>query len=214
MRVPFVLYADFESFIKSIDTCQSDPSRPYTIQYQLHTPSSFCYYIKCYDDQLYSSKLVTSTIKKDDDDVVGALIDSLESNVKDIYDKFFKFPKKKIWIDVEKEKFNAATTCHICGENFKDKSNSNHAHVAGKINYFGGPCKCMLCNVEMDDFTKVRDHCHITCEFRGAAHSLCNLRYQIPSFIPVVFHNLSDYNSHLFIKKLAGKNGKTSAAFQ
>ena len=74
MRVPFVVYADFESFIKPIDTCQSDPSRPYTTQYQHHTPS---YYIKCYDDQLYSSKLVTFTIEKYDNDVVGAFIASL-----------------------------------------------------------------------------------------------------------------------------------------
>ena len=72
----------------------------------------------------------------------------------------------------------------------------------------------MLCNVEMDDFTKVRDHCHITGEFRGAAYSLCNLRYQIPSFIPVVFHNLSGYDSHLFIKNWLAKMGKISAAFQ
>ena len=214
MRVPFVVYADFESFIKPIDTCQSDPRMPYTTQYQHHTPSSFCYYIKCYNGQLYSSKLVTFTIEKDDDDVVRAFIASLESNVKDIYDKFFKFPKKMIWTDVEKEKFNAATNCHICGENFEEKNNFNHAHVARKINYFGGPRKCMLCNVEMDDFTKVRDHCHITGEFRGAAYSLCNLTYQIPSFIPVVFHNLSGYDSHLFIKNWLAKMGKISAAFQ
>ena len=208
MRVPFVVYADFESFIKPSDTCQSDTSRPYTTQYQHHTPSSFCYYIKCYDDQLYLSKLVTFTIEKDDDDVVRAFIASLESNVKDIYDKFFKFPKKMIWTDIEKEKFNAATNCHICGEKFENKNNFNHGHVARKINYFRGPRKCMLCNVEMDEFTKVRDHCHITGEFRGAAHSLCNFIYQIPSFIPVVFHNLSGYDSHLFIKKLADKNGE------
>ena len=35
-------------------------------------------------------------------------------------------------------------------------------------------------------------------------HSLCNLRYKIPSYIPGVFHNLSGYNSHLFIRELGG----------
>ena len=50
---------------------------------------------------------------------------------------------------------------------------------------------------------KVRDHCHYSGIYRGAAHSLCNLQYKTPSYIPVVFHNLSGYDAHLFIKKLA-----------
>ena len=53
---------------------------------------------------------------------------------------------------------------------------------------------------------KVRDHCHYTSKYRGPAHSFCSLRYRIPSYIPVVFHNLSDYDSHLFIREL----GKSS----
>ena len=38
--------------------------------------------------------------------------------------------------------------------------------------------------------------------YRGPAHSLCNLRYKIPSYIPVVFHILSGYDAHLFIRDL------------
>ena len=34
----------------------------------------------------------------------------------------------------------------------------------------------------------------------------CNRNYRIPKFIPVVFHNLSNYDSHLFIKKMFIKN--------
>ena len=49
---------------------------------------------------------------------------------------------------------------------------------------------------------KVRDHCHYTGLYRGPAHSLCNLRYKIPSYITVVFHNLSGYDAHLFIREL------------
>ena len=32
---------------------------------------------------------------------------------------------------------------------------------------------------------KVRDHCHYTGKYRGAAHNICNLRYKIPKEIPV-----------------------------
>jgi len=50
------------------------------------------------------------------------------------------------------------------------------------------------------------DHCHLTGKFRGAAHNDCNLNYKVPKFIPIVLHNLSGYDSHLFIKRLAGTN--------
>ena len=50
---------------------------------------------------------------------------------------------------------------------------------------------------------KVRDHCHYTRKFRGAAHSVCSLRYKVPKEIPIVFHNGSTYDYHFIIKKLA-----------
>ena len=65
--------------------------------------------------------------------------------------------------------------------------------------------KCHIC---YKPFTlrdpKVRDHCHYTGLYRGPAHSLYNLRYKIPSYIPVVFHNFSGYDAHLFIRELGG----------
>ena len=50
---------------------------------------------------------------------------------------------------------------------------------------------------------KVKDHCHYTGKFRGAAHSICNLRYKILREIPVAFHNGSAYYYHFMIKQLA-----------
>ena len=52
-------------------------------------------------------------------------------------------------------------------------------------------------------YHKVRDHCHYTGKFRGAAHSICNLRYKTPKEIPIVFHNGSTYDYHFIINKLA-----------
>ena len=49
---------------------------------------------------------------------------------------------------------------------------------------------------------KVRDHCHYTGQYRGAAHSICNLKYSVPKKIPTVFHNVSNYDYHFIIKKL------------
>ena len=52
-------------------------------------------------------------------------------------------------------------------------------------------------------YCKVRDHCHYTGKFRGAAHNNCNLRYKIPKEIPIVFHNGSSYDYHFIIEQLA-----------
>ena len=49
---------------------------------------------------------------------------------------------------------------------------------------------------------KVKDHCHYTGKYRGAAHNICNLRYKVPKEIPVVFHNDSTYDYHFIIKEL------------
>ena len=49
----------------------------------------------------------------------------------------------------------------------------------------------------------MRDHCHYTGKYRGAAHSSCNLAHRIPKHVPVVFHNLSNYDAHIIIRELA-----------
>ena len=58
---------------------------------------------------------------------------------------------------------------------------------------------CPICNEELGE-DRVRDYCHLSCKFRGAAHEVCNLKYKVRTFFLVVFHNLSSYDSHLFIK--------------
>ena len=63
---------------------------------------------------------------------------------------------------------------------------------------------CYICKKGFTkDNKKVRDHCHYTGKYRGAAHSICNLRYKIPKEIPVVFHNGSTYDYNFIIKQLA-----------
>ena len=62
---------------------------------------------------------------------------------------------------------------------------------------------CLECFKPWDE--KVRHHCHYTGKYRGAAHQKCNLWYTIPHYILVVFHNLSGYDAHLFIRELGKK---------
>ncbi len=63
--------------------------------------------------------------------------------------------------------------------------------------------KCHFCKKEFTEADKkVRDHCHITGEFRGAAHQSCNLNVRTSLKIPVFFHNGSGYDFKHFIRKL------------
>ena len=69
-------------------------------------------------------------------------------------------------------------------------------------------CKRWFCYDENKEkefklYEKVRDHCHYTGKFRGAAHSICNLEHKVTKKIPVVFHNGSSYDYYFIIKQLA-----------
>ena len=55
------------------------------------------------------------------------------------------------------------------------------------------------------DDKKVKDHCHFTGKYRGAAHNECNMNYKITKNIPIVFHNLSLHDGHFMIKELANE---------
>ena len=168
-RAPFVVYADFESMVKPLDTCEPDPNRSYTLKYQKHEPVSFVYYIKSFNESVYKSTLRKYVKEKEEDpDPVDVFINWLEEDVKIISELG---NEKMVITPEEQEEFNQASNCWICGQ---------------------------LLNLG----DRVRDHCHFTGRYRGAAHNRCNLKYSKPNNISVFFHNLSGYDSHLFIKKL------------
>ena len=85
MQVLFIEYTDFESFTPQLSTYQPNHGKSYTIRYLKHTPSGFCYHIKCFDDTLYSQELVTFVKEYDVDDVAQIFIDTFEKNIKNIY---------------------------------------------------------------------------------------------------------------------------------
>ena len=76
------------------------------------------------------------------------------------------------------------------------KKNSKYCHICKtRFNYDKD-------NEHYESYRKVRDHDHYTGKYRRAAHSKCNLEYQIPKEIPVVFHNGSKYDYHFIINEL------------
>ena len=67
---------------------------------------------------------------------------------------------------------------------------------------FNQASNCWICEKLLNLQDRVRDHCHFTGRYRGAACNICNLKYRKPNNISVFFHNLSGYDSHLLVKKL------------
>ena len=60
---------------------------------------------------------------------------------------------------------------------------------------------CWICEKLIDD-EKVRDHCHMTGKFRGAAHWSYNINLQLTKKVPVIFHNLRGYDRYLIFDEL------------
>ena len=91
-------------------------------------------------------------------------------NLRERATKIINYEKKKmIPLTVKEEKYhNKRKICYICKKEFNTNDKKHY---------------------------KVKDHCHYTGTYRGAAHNICNLRYKIPKEIPTVFHNGSTYDT-------------------
>ena len=62
---------------------------------------------------------------------------------------------------------------------------------------------CWICKKLIEnDNENVRDHCHVTGKFRGAAHQGCNINFQLTKKVPVILHNLRGCDSHLIFCEL------------
>ena len=171
-KIPFVIYADFESFVEPVD---KKIGKGATTQYQKHAPSGFCYTIKCMDESIYKGKTVIYTMKEDGEAIGKKFVEYLENDLKEVY-KILKTTIPIRMTDQEEANFKNAKVCYACEE---DSEND-----------------------------RVRDHCHLTGKYRGPAHSICNIKMRVPEFVPVLFHNLEGYDSHLFIKSLGLSEGK------
>ena len=170
-KVPFIMYADFESLLEPIQEPSKNPSGNWTTVTNNHIPSGWCVcseftYGKVQNPlTLYRGK---DCIKKFCSHIIG--------EARRLYRAFPEHRMKPLTSN-QNEKYKKSKRCHICSRPFTLKE------------------------------PKVRDHCHYTGNCGGAAHRNCNLQYKIPSYIPIVFHNLAGYDAHLFIRELAASGG-------
>ena len=176
--VPFVIYADLESLLIPIQGPTKNPIKSYSFKKNEHKPCSYGYKTVCSLDDKLSSPYKTFRGKNS----ITKFFTSLFQEEKRIYECMKKFKKTPIIMtNDEIKKYCTETNCYVCGTKFDNKEPSKK---------------------------KVKDHCHITGKFRGAACNDCNLKLRLTRKIPVIFHNLRGYDSHLLMQKLGQFNKK------
>ena len=90
-----------------------------------------------------------------------------------------------------------------CKKIMKKHINKNSIMTEEEEHLFQESNNCWICKKLIDnDDEKVKDRCHVTGKFRGAAHWNCNINFQLTKKIPVIFHNLKGYDSHLIFSEL------------
>ena len=80
--------------------------------------------------------------------------------------------------------------------------NKNLVMTVEEIEKFKRSNTCWISAKLIDFDNKVRDHCPITRKYRGVA------QLKISKNVPVIFHNLKGYDSHLIFKELSKYNCK------
>ena len=130
------------------------------------------------DETVYPTKTVLRTASHEGEDMGKSFVETLSEDLKPIY-KILKKPKPISMTESDKNRHKKTESCYACGIQFATART-----------------------------VKCADHCHITGKYRGAACGKCNLRMRVPTFVPVLFHNLEGYDAHLFVKSLGLEKGE------
>ncbi len=142
------------------------------------------------DESVYKTKTVLHTAEHEGEDIGKMFVESLTEDMRLVYE-ILKNNEPMVMSEVDKKHHTESRNCYACGDRFGNI----------RTNEFNG---------EEEGVIKCRDHCHITSKYRGAACDKCNLRMRVPMFVPILFHNLEGYDSHLFIRSLGLTEGNIS----
>jgi hypothetical protein len=114
---------------------------------------------------------------------VDEFVESIKQIVREYHRMLQKYRKPDLTIE-EWEIYNSSTTCWVCNKPF-----SHEPEISSKGNIW-------------EPNQKVIDHDHLTGKYVGAAHTTCNFKRKSNTFIPIFFHNLSNYDAHHMVHLL------------
>lgn len=148
-------------------------------KYQKHEPNSYALMLKSTltDDQLEYYNLTSKPKIYRGENVAKHFIDELYDIAAKVEILYSHMIPMEELTDYQQAIHEAAAHCYICDQIFTELN------------------------------PKVKDHDHLTGEYRGPACNSCNINYKLPKFIPVVLHNLQKYDSHMIIPELGRDSG-------
>ena len=153
MKAPFITYADTETLLEKIDICHCNPKKSSTTKRNKHTFFGYSLFTHC---------LFDTTKSKHDCYRSKDCIKHFSKDLRKHARKITNYENKEI-IPLTKEEnksYLERKVCHIWKKEFSN--NDDNGIVFDK------------------KYRKVRDHCHYTGKYIGAAHNVCNLRYKTP----------------------------------
>ena len=172
IRVPFVIYADFETINKKMELehMNEGSSTTHLVEFEA---CGYSYQVVCTNDK-YTKPPVVYRGKNAVDGFLEDLLKE-ETYIRNILSEI----EPLIMSEKAESEFQSATNCYICGRQFNEKliKVRDHAHE-GKSGCNSSP-----------QYTN----------YRGASCQRCNLNLQNPTFIPVVMHNCRGFDSHLIM---------------
>lgn len=177
IRVPFVIYADFEALATKYDSCLPNPNKSSTTHQTIFDPCGYAYQVVCANDKYSKPPVVYRGIN-----AATHFIDQIMEEEIYIKEKLSN-PEPLIMNNETEFQFQNAKNCHICGKVFTadDIKVRDHVHIG--LN---------------DDINSP-----LYSNYRGAACQACNLNLKEPNFIPVIFHNLVGFDSHPLVLALS-----------
>ena len=237
MKVPYVVYVDFECILRKVQGCEPSPEASFTVKTENHVPCGFSYTAVRSDGKIYGP------FNYRGEDAVYVFLRWWQDHEKQMRAEL-ENKRPLVMTEEDWNKHRTATDCHICNKSLvRDKllgSVSVHNPYTGV--YCGqGHRNCLF--TEMKKFTgqphekikpiikpkqencffckrpllvenykdSVKDHDHITGIYRGAAHNECNFKLKLNPKkvqIPVIIHNLGGYDAHLLMQAMARVPGE------
>ena len=128
LRLPFVIYVDFESVLRKQDSCEPS-SKSFTTQYQQHVPCGRCIYVKCNDGRYFEPTQVNIG-----DDAAEKFLDQVLAAATICRQHLDNKIRMKRLTQEQWREYKNATNCSICAKPFMsaDKKVRDHDRLTGE----------------------------------------------------------------------------------